>query len=202
MIGVMHNAQSFQALTVNFNPMPSSTPFAKAWLYLAMDIRHSRRTKLGMTAGELYSRTGRQTANPGILPLVHIEVPADEALEIERYLHKKSWCQPEVHATTGSNSEWLSCRPQELANSIKHALTCCLGKGFNEDGNYDFKAIAVFPDDARIHDLAWNLSASEIDRYFMALNEVRIEFGLPGLSYEAIFGLPYGQTPILGRKQE
>jgi hypothetical protein len=198
----MHNAQSFQGLTVNFNPMLSSAPYAKAWLYLAMDIRHASRTKLGMTAGEQYSRTGRQTANPGMLPLVHIEVPADEVFAIERYLHRKSWCQSEVHATTGSNSEWFSCPPQELANSIKHALTCCLGKGFDEDGNYDFSAIAMFPDQAQILNLACNLSGSELDHYFMALNNVRIEFGLPGLSYEAIFGLPYGQTLILGRKQE
>jgi hypothetical protein len=89
-----------------------------------------------------------------------------------------------------------------LANSIKHALTCCLGKGFDEDGNYDFSAIAMFPDQAQILNLACNLSGSELDHYFMALNNVRIEFGLPGLSYEAIFGLPYGQTLILGRKQE
>lgn len=136
-----------------------------AWLYLAMDLRHHARTKLGMTSGDKYSRTGRQTANPGMVPLVHIAVPAGEVRQIEAYLHSRCNLPSETHGTTGNDSEWYSCSPQQLANAIKHRLSGCLGKGTTEDGGYDFSDFVEFPDSGRLLDLAWTLRKIEFGAY-------------------------------------
>lgn len=178
--------------------MPVSDPNAQAWLYLAMDIRHPERTKLGMTCGDQYSRTGRQTANPGMLPLVHIAVPAGEVRQIEGYLPARSGYEIEVHATTGRPSEWVICTPKQLAHSIRDSLPRCIGGLWNDDGELDFSAIVEFPDRERILDVARNLQQSEMDRYFDALNDVRVAFGYSPLSYEALFGWFRGQTMIIG----
>lgn len=172
----------------------------QAWLYLAMDIRHPERTKLGMTAGEQYSRTGRQTANPGMLPLAHIAVPASEAYAIEHYLPARSGYEIEVHATTGRPSEWVICPPKQLAHSIRDNLPRCISGLWNDDGELDFSAVVEFPDRERILDVARNLERSVLERYFDALNDVRVAFGFPSLDYEAVFGWPRGQPMIIGKK--
>ncbi len=167
-----------------------------AWLYVAMDVRHPCRTKLGFTLGREYARTGPQTANPGMMPVVHLPLPADEGYQIEQHLHGHVGYRREPHCTTGSRSEWYACTPGQLVNSIKGHYVNCWEDGyllFCDDVPNRLYTIATFPPVGHffLTDLSWRTTEEEFNRYVAAYNDVRVELGLPAATDDELYGISF-----------
>ncbi|CAB3937268.1 hypothetical protein LMG6000_05292 [Achromobacter insolitus] len=166
-----------------------------AWLYVAMDIRHPARTKLGMTDGAINARTGRQTANPGMMPVVHLPLNSSDAYEVEQHLHKQVNSPRERHMWTGKESEWFECTPPELVRDIKYPYTKCfrdLWRLYNDDDGIHLHTIAKFPpvDYDFTRKLASRTSNEEFERYIAAYNGVRQELGLRPATDEELYDHP------------
>lgn len=167
-----------------FDEPPPKIPY-DAWLYIAMDVDQGRRSKLGMTLKPL-SRTGTATANPGLLPIVHLPVPASEAKSIENYLHSRADGRIS-HMSTGNASEWFDLTPPELLERI-------LQKYVNSvPGLYVYYCdgvpnrlheLAIFPEIGKqLADALSERPWSTVERYIAACNGVRALLGASPLPY-------------------
>jgi hypothetical protein len=171
-----------------------------AWLYVAIDIGHPARAKFGVTLGETYTRTGTQTANPGMMPVVHLPVPAAEAHNIERFLHTKISLPAEPHRSKGNPSEWYLCKPQELLASIVPYYVNCMQDLFhyyNDDVPNQLYKLAVFPTVGHGFFMALaECSGDDVDKFIDAYNGVRVCLGAPPATEDELFGprLHFGQT--------
>lgn len=161
-----------------------------------MDIGHPQRTKMGITRGELNTRTGRQTANPGMMPLVHLPLDAYDARDVETHLQSEVYeGRRDRHMWTGSESEWFSCTPPELVRNIAYHYVKCyrdLYYLYNDDDGNRLHLIATFPpvDFYFVSTLGMRTSSEEFDRYIAAYNGVREALGLPAATEEELYTPP------------
>lgn len=169
------------------------SPPQGAWLYIALDLGANRRTKLGVTHVNINARTGRTTANPGILPVIHLPLDGLDATQVEQHLLWKVDFPNELHRASGRRSEWFVCTPGELLNSIKADYVNCFANMhqlFNDDVLNRLYEIAVMPvvDQRLLCRLSERASSSnEVERYIAAVNGVRREIGLAELTESQLY---------------
>lgn len=185
-------------ITVGFDVVNDALPNHKGWIYVSLDVNKPDRCKVGQTAGPLFDRTGTKTENPGYLRCIGFQVPADEALAIERYLHRKIDAVRIEHMSSGNRSEWFLEQASVVVGNIQWLLAKCLGGYIDEDGKVDLSEIVwVLPLDFLFRDHL-KVSISEKQYYFVRnqVNGARTVLGLSPDSQEDMYA--YVPTPRLG----
>jgi hypothetical protein len=100
----------------------------RGWIYICVDPKDISICKIGMTRRELYSRV-TETTNPHYVVFAAYKVPEDEALAIERYVHRdleRFSIERQSHRMTGRNSEWFAINSAEAIKLLDWTLSHCL----------------------------------------------------------------------------
>lgn len=116
----------------------------RGWIYICVDPKDTSICKIGMTRRELYVRV-TETTNPHYIIFAAYKVPEDEALEIEKYVHRdlgRYNVQREDHSLSRRKSEWFSISAVEAIKLLDWSLSHCLDDvswdgDINRPSNYE-----------------------------------------------------------------